>query len=183
MAFERMKKKPTYQYLADKFGVDRLSSRHEWLNNILHAWLEQRNYDGRVKVMSEAVDHIIIDYFVDIARLKDFSEIEKTNDVKIYAYLAYWMLRRKPLQVVTEGNAEDLVFVNEQMTADFIIGFLYNDPSEISIVASQRERVRLFEDTLVYYFKYRTITAQVIEMILLSFLAGRGYQYSVDYHD
>ena len=171
----------TYEYLVRKFGEETIKSRHKWISDTLIVWIEQHDYSQRVEVMSEQIDQILIDYFVDIDRLKEFSEIERTNTAKIYAYMAYWILRRKPLQVVTKDAAEDLVFVNENFVADFLFGYVYENPANVSIVASQRDQVGLFEDTLRYYVKYRNITPQVIEMLLLAFQAGRGYQFSVDY--
>ena len=171
----------TYAYLVKKFSAEKIQSRHDWLTNILLTWIEQHEYSNKVAIMSEQIDHILIDYFVDIDRLKQFTGISKTNAVKIYAYIAYWILRRKPLQVITAEDAEDLVFVNENLVADILLDFIFNDPSGVSIVSSQREKMGLFEDTLRYYLKYRTVTPQVIELMLLAFHAGRGYQYSVDY--
>lgn len=170
----------TYAYLVEKFSKERLLSRHKWLNDIMLSWIEQHNYSEKLAIMSEQTDHIIIDYFVDIDRLKDFSEIEKTNTIKIYSYLAYWMLRRKPLQVITPEDAEDLVFVNEDLVADFLLSYVYGD-IRVSIIASQRDKVALFEDTLRYFLRYRTVTPQVIELMLLAFEAGCGHQYSIDY--
>lgn len=173
--------KSTYSYLVSRFGESTIQSRHEWLSRILLSWVEQKAYSEKIAIMSEQVDHILIDYFVDIDRLKEFSEIETTNSIKIYAYLAYWILRRKPLQVITTDTAEDLVFVNENMVADFLLSFVYDNPAGVPIINSQSEQLGLFEDTLRYFLKYRTITPQVVEVMLLAFQAGRGYQFSVDY--
>ena len=35
----------------------------------------------------------------------------------------------------------------------------------------------------LYFFKYRHVTPQFIELMLISFNAGRGYQHSVDYQN
>ena len=173
--------KSTYSYLIDRFSESTIQNRHKWLCDILLAWVEQNNYTDKVAIMAEQVDHILIDYFVDIDRLKVFSEIQTTNTIKIYSYLAYWMLRRKPLQVIVKEPAEELVFVNENMVADFLLGYVYDNPSGVPIISSQGDQIGLFEDTLRYFLKYRTITPQVIEIMLLAFQAGRGYQFSVDY--
>lgn len=50
-------------------------------------------------ISSNALDHVVVDYFVDIDRLKDFQNIQLTYESKIYAYLAFWLLRHKPLQL------------------------------------------------------------------------------------
>ncbi len=171
----------TYQYLITRFGAETLKKRHRWLAEFTLKWIDQHDYVGKVAAASEIIDHILIDYFVDIDRLKEFTGIELVNETKIYAYMAYWILRRKPLQITSVDEAEDLVFVNEEFVADFLLSFLYKEPENVSIVSSQKEKMGMFEDTLRYFMKYRTITPQVIEIMLLSFQAGRGYQFSVDY--
>lgn len=171
----------SYEYLLTKFTEDTIKDRYQWLTNLLLKWLKQKGYENRVLIHRESLEHVIIDYFVDIDRLKEFSEINLTNQIKIYAYTAFWLLRRKPLQVIDKNQTEDLVFVNEEMVADLLLNFLYNNPPSIPIVKSKKDDIGLFEDTLLYFFKYRNFTAQGIEMFLLCFNAGRGYQYSIDY--
>lgn len=53
----------------------------------------------------------------------------------------------------------------------------------MSILDNQKETVDNFVDTLLYYFKYRDYSAKSIEIIILAFGAGRGYQYSVDFQE
>lgn len=60
-------------------------------------------------------------------------------------------------------------------------GYLFADPDNIPILNNKQKDVDLFISTLVYYFKYRDYSAKSIEILLLAFAAGRGYQYSVDH--
>ena len=55
-----------------------------------------------------------------------------------------------------------------------------SEPENCAILNNQREVVDNFIGTLLYYFKYRDYSAKNIELIILAFQAGRGYQYSVD---
>ena len=41
----------------------------------------------------------IIDYFEDIEKLKLFEGMDRANEAQIYAYEAFWLLRRKPIQM------------------------------------------------------------------------------------
>lgn len=52
----------------------------------------------------------VIDYFLDIDRLKEFAEIPEVNDTKIYAYTSCRVLKQKPLQVVSMQDAKNYVF-------------------------------------------------------------------------
>lgn len=170
-----------YQYLIDIFGKEKIASRFDYINNLLKDYIVQKHYNGRLIVSQNIVEHIIIDYFVDIDRLKEFQEIENTNEIKIYAYLAYWILRHKPLQMVYNDEQDDLVFVNEEFVADFLCSFLFSDPENVPYTEEQKEKIDDFIKTLRYHFAYRGYSAQNIELMLLAFNAGRGYQYSVDY--
>jgi hypothetical protein len=58
--------------------------------------------------------------------------------------------------------------------------YLFRQPENVSIANVKREDMNNFAETLFYYFKYRDYSAQSIEMIVLSFQAGRAYQYSAD---
>lgn len=170
-----------YQYLLDKFGEKKIKFRFEYVNTILEEYIKQNQYEKRVVVCQNMIEHVVIDYFVDIDRLKEFQEIEYVNEIKIYAYLSYWLLRHKPLQVVGCDGQDDLVFVNEECVADFLLSFLFSQPENIPFIEEQGEKIDEFVKTLVYYFSYREYSAQSIELMLLAFNAGRGYQYSVDY--
>lgn len=125
--------------------------------------------------------HVLIDYFVDIDRLKDFSKIKKANDSKIYAYICFWLLRHKPLQINQQSDTQSLVFVNEEFVAHLLRSYLFSTPDSVPVMNNKKEEVDSFVSTLLYYFKYREYSAKSIEIIILAFLAGRGYQYSVDY--
>ncbi len=171
----------TYAYLVGKFTEARITSRHTWLTSLALDWLERHDYSDKIGVVSEIIDQIVIDYFVDIDRLKEFTNIERVNQTKIYSYLAYWILRRKPLQVISSDEADKFVFINENFVFDFLMSFVYSNPPGVPVVESQKENLNMFEDTLRYYLKYRLVTPQVIELCLVAFQAGRGYQYCVDY--
>lgn len=170
-----------YQYLIEKYGGDRIASRFDYVNNLLKDYIVQNKYQDRLTISQNLVEHIIIDYYVDIDRLKEFQEIKYTNEIKIYSYLAYWMLRHKPLQLVCDDEQDDLVFVNEEFVADFLCSFLFSDPGNVPYADEQKKKIDDFIKTLKYHFAYRSYSAQNIELMLLAFNAGRGYQYSVDY--
>lgn len=154
-------------------------TRKEIFGWLLH--IRQNKYEDRIIICQSIIEHIVIDYFVDIDRLKDFQEIEFVNETKIYAYLSYWILRHKPLQITTCDDQDDQVFVNEECVADFLCSFLFTQPDNVPFISEQKPRIDEFVKTLRYYFAYRGYSAQNIELMLLAFNAGRGYQYSVDY--
>lgn len=170
-----------YQYLVAKFTEEKIQSRYEWLYDLMEDFIRIKGYQDKVIISADVLDHVVVDYFVDVDRLKEFQQIEKTNYSKIYAYLSYWLLRHKPIQILAAEQMEDVVFVNEEFVSSLIRSYLFSEPENVPILNNQRDKVDQFVETLFYYFQYREYSAKNIEIMLLAFQAGRGYQYSVDH--
>ena len=170
-----------YKYLVHKFGEEKILSRYEWLYNMMADYIDFRGYQDKVMISHDVLNHVIVDYFVDVDRLKEFQEIEKIHPSKIYAYISYWLLRHKPMQIAAEECAGEVVFVNEEFVCHLMRSYLFSEPDDIPILENQREKVDNFVATLLYYFQYREYSAKNIEIMILAFQAGRGYQYSADH--
>lgn len=177
---DQIKKEDTYEFIIDHFTEKRMRSRYVWVHDLMQKYICTEKLEEMVYVSEDLLNHVIIDYFVDIYRLKDFQGIKKVHDSKIYAYLIFWILRHKPIQI-KEENAEKFVFINEKFVSEMLRSYLFKNPENVPILNARKEDVDNFLETLVYYFKYRDYSAKNIEMIILAFEAGRGYQYSVDF--
>lgn len=127
-----------YKYLINKFGEEKIASRFDYVNHILEEYVRQNKYEEKVIVCQNIVEHIVIDYFVDIDRLKEFQEIQFVNETKIYSYLSYWILRHKPLQIISADGQDDVVFINEECVADFLCSFLFTQPDNVPFIADQK---------------------------------------------
>lgn len=170
-----------YKYLVEKFTKEKISSRYDWLNELLELYIKKRDYQDKVIVSQDILKHIITDYFVDIDRLKEFQEIELVHSSKIYAYLSFWILRHKPIQLLNEEGLADMAFVNEDFVCTFLRSYLFSELEGTVLLESKQEIVDNFVDTLFYYFQYRDYSAKSIELIILSFQAGCAYQYCADH--
>ena len=168
-----------YSKLLDEFGEDKISDRCDWLRNCMLTFIKHNGLEEKVSISERVLYHVIIDYFVDIQRLKEFQNIKVTNRYKIFAYTTYWILRHKPLQIVGDIS-ENEVFVNEKFCSDLIQSFLFDNPDSVPILQDSKDSIIEFVDTMLYYFKYRDVTPKCIELMLIAFEAGRGYQLSVD---
>ena len=158
-----------------------ISARYDWLYSQMNYYIEANDLLDKVRISEDILNHVVIDYFVDIKRLKDFhDQIEYTNKAKIYAYTSFWILRHKPLQLLSD-DLETEVFINEHFVSELLRCFLFDDPDGVVILKKKEEDITEFLNTLLYYFKYRDFSAQGIEMIILAFNAGKGYQYSYDH--
>ena len=66
------------------------------------------------------------------------------------------------------------MYVNERFVLAYILEFLNDCQSHI--LERENSGLNAFVESLFYYFKYRQINAQAIEMIILAFFAGQVYQ-------
>lgn len=170
-----------YKYLIDKFSFEKISGRFSFVYDYISDFIEMNKYTDRAFVSIDILNHVIIDYFVDIARLKEFQEIEYTNKAKIFSYLSYWLIRHKPIQVIGKTGNEDLVFINEYMVTNMLLSILFTDPYDIPISISKKESVDEFKKMIFYYLKYREVSPKALELMIVAFNAGRGYQFSADF--
>ena len=170
----------TYCYIFKEFDENVVSDRYDWLYSMIIEFLDMEKADQYAYVSEEILRHVIIDYFVDIYRLKEFHNIELTNQIKIYAYLSYWLLRHTPIQL-KENVPEEHIFINEEFVSEMIRAFLFMGFDNVPVLKESLERIDDFLGTMIYYFKYRDFSAKDIEMTILAFKAGEAYQYSVDH--
>lgn len=168
-----------YKFLVDEFSSETIENRFEAIYNFLNLYIESNNLKDQVFISIDLLNNMVLDYFSDIHRIKEFQDIELTNLAKIYSYTAYWLLRRKVIQLKHEDTNDKLSFVNEEMVATYIFSFLFE--TNVFIVESQKEYFEEFQKNILYSFIYRPFTPQSIESIIYAFQAGRAYQYSIDF--
>lgn len=171
-----------YVYLVKKGDNEKaISSRFDWLLNLLSTFIQKKHLENQVIVSCDILKHVIIDYFVDIDRLKDFQGITDIHSSKLYAYLSFWILRHKPLQIILSEHEPDLTFINEEFVTYLIRSYLFSDPENVALLEGKKESVDNFVATMLYYFQYREYSTKNIELMLLAFQAGCAYQYSADH--
>ena len=175
--------KEGYQFILDKFKEEKIKSRYNCLYELLSAYLKRKRLEERVRIVPAIIDHVIVDYFVDIYRLKDFQGMDLVNETKILAYTSFWLLRHKPLQIVDTENAADLVYVNEDAVGEILRTQLFKNPEDTVLLPERAERIDDFVNTMKYFFQYRLYTAQNIELMIMAFNAGRDYQFCTDHQE
>jgi hypothetical protein len=164
-------KEPAQKYLSS-IGVDltRVAKRFVFILYKMNLFIDQYALDKKVTINRRMLIGAIHDYYVDTIRVKNFHKIKHTNVEKVYAYLAYWLLRRKPLQVIEEFNGCE--FVNEVFIALFLSSAI---ASEKGISREQKEKnptFKKFMDLLFYNLKYRPVSTQSLELMIEAFFSG-----------
>ena len=166
----------SYQDVLESFGEEKVAKRYDNIMEQLSGFISRNNYTDKVTICPGVVNQLIIDYFTDIFRLKEFHHIELTNYIKITAYTAYWIVRRKPLQIIKDDIEDiELAFCNENFVLSYIMRFL--QPSETPVYDDNGE-YHEFVSTLSYALRYRTLTPQMLELMIEGFRGGCIYQKS-----
>jgi len=91
--------------ILDTFGADKIKQRYDTLFEEACDFININQLSDTVRLERSILADVIIDYFSDIKRLKNFHDkIEKTNSEKVIAYTAYWFLKRKPIQIIRDNR-------------------------------------------------------------------------------
>jgi hypothetical protein len=112
----------------------------------------------------------VIDYYEDIEKLKVFEGMKKINEAKIYAYETYWLLRRKPIQIINQNTPEGSLYLNEFIFAVMMVTKLYKEAG-LSIQKANSHRMD-YISLMTYNFKYREYNQKSLELAAEGFLLG-----------
>ena len=173
-----------YEEIIEHFGEDKLIARYDAIEQYMMNFIERSGYKDKVVIASSVLNQALIDYFADIDRLKNFHHIDRVNFIKIHAYSAYWILRRKPMQIIRDDDEDiELAFVNENFVASYLMRFLREDNHGVVIKKDDRMDYNEFVNNLKYVLRYRVVTAQMIETMIESYIAGRIFERSIGVED
>lgn len=162
-----------YEDLIEEFSEVVIRSRYAFLHKECNEFLKSMNLADAVRVDEVLLMHAVLDYFSDVSRLKKFHHINHINEIKVISYESFWLLRRKPLQVVKENqNSDFLSFVNEKFVFSRIAAFLVEDKMELVLREEDKKAFLNYLDTLYYFLKYRQYDPQMLELMILGFKAG-----------
>jgi hypothetical protein len=163
------------EYL-NKSGIDsgRVARRYIWTLRKIHQFINTKKIAQNVTVDGNILKTAIFDYFVDIARIKDFHKIEHINTDKIYSYMAYWLLKRKPIQI--KIPFPEYEFINELFVTAFLISNICFDKNISCNKIAQNATFKNFQSLLYYHLKYRSITQQSLELMIEAFFCGCDFK-------
>ncbi len=169
-----------YEEIIEHFGKEKIMNRYDALEEYLNIFIERSKFKSNVIVSYNLLNQAVIDYFADIDRLKNFHHIDRINFIKVHAYSAYWLLRRKPIQIVDDNNSDtELAFINENFVASYLLQFLRGDNRGVVIRKDDRLEYDGFVENLKYVLRYRMVTPQMLETVLESYIAGRIFERSI----
>jgi hypothetical protein len=160
----------------EAFTEKRIVDRYHRLLVSAQDFIQGMGYNDHVVCNETLLMLTVLGYYSDIIRLKDFHEIDRANDIKILAYETSWLLKRKPLQI-KDTNNQKYSFCNEQFAYSQITLWLKKENVQKGTEILANDGLQFFSDNLFYHLKYRNHDPQTLELMLVSFMAGRKYQH------
>jgi len=167
-----------YTEVIKKFTEERIRKRYNRLLDSAQEFINKMSYSNHVVCNETMLMLAVLGYYSDIMRLKNFHQIDRTNDIKILAYETAWLLKRRPLQI-KDSNDQKYAFCNEQFAYSQITHWFEKEDGQVGINALANDDLIFFSNTLFYHLKYRNYEPQTLELMLLSFMAGRKYQHLI----
>lgn len=165
-----------YEALIKKVGEEIFDDFFRFIQEQAVKFIEAASYAESVVCNDRILLHVLLDYFSDIERLKEFHGIENIRTNKVFAYTAYWILRRKPLQFVADSIEEPDVFVNERFALFLIMNECLLQGVNLALDGESKKRFDEYIDFLLYYFKYRECSPQALEMLIETFKVALEFQ-------
>lgn len=147
-------------------------------------YISQTEKEGCALCNDRVLYHVLLDYYSDIHRLKEFHQIKHTKTDKNIAYLAYWILKRKPIQVTNAIEEDKDIFINERFVC-YIITYeclqaKLKQPISCKLDEQQAKIYEKYIDLLLYFLKYRECTAQMLELLIETFKMGIVFGEAAD---
>jgi len=165
-----------YTEVIKKFSKEKIESRYDRLLKSAQEFIQGMGYEGKVVCNETMLMFAVLGYYSDIMRMKDFHGIERAHDVKILAYETSWLLKRRPLQL-KDCTDQKYAFCNEQFAFSQVTLWFKKDDGEDGTKVLAHPDFRFFSNTLFYHLKYRDYDPKTLELMLVSFVAGRKYQH------
>lgn len=172
-----------YVELIRDIGENEFLSRFAELQKQIDEFLISSHYISQSEDIEDNVEcndrilyHVLLDYYADIQRLKEFHEIKHTKTDKNIAYLAYWILKRKPIQINNLVEEDKDIFINERFVC-YIVTYecLQQKKKNSGSLKLDEESAKKYDkyiDLLLYFLKYRECSAQMIELLIETFKVG-----------
>jgi hypothetical protein len=144
---------------------------------------EEMGVKLNLKLNADQFNQTITDTLEDLKRLTDFHPTPKVNVIKETAYIAYWWLQRRPLELHNEikelavepEKKLKLTFLNQYFLAAYIEERIFDNDKAAKKVCNNIENMARFEAEwqqargyIIYFLSYRANSPKSIEALLVA---------------
>ena len=154
-----------YRELIDEVGVDKFRERFEELQKTAMEFIEMAGFSETAYCNERILMQVILDYFMDVMRLKEFHSIERIRTEKLFAYTISWIVRRKPIQFRDYSEEERDIFINERFAAYLLVNECLMCGTKHFVQEAYAEKLVEYTEMLLYYFKYRQCDPKTLSLI------------------
>jgi len=152
--------------------------------------LKKRSLLDYCTVNKQLLWKAVLDYFEDIARLKEFNGYKRVQIEKIIAYETYWLLRNHPIQIDKQDDIDDkYVHINEYIFSFLFIKNIvtrldqkFKSDIQIDDFIEKFEEHELSDDfrkKLYYTFKFRTYTPKSLLLVIEGFMTAAEFTLQI----
>ena len=168
-----------YDGLLEEFSEEVIQSRYAVFYEEIEEFAKSLGIREKIQISESLLSHAVLDYFTDISRLKHFHQAKHINSLKVISYETYWLLRRKPIQILVEDETSDaMAFLNEKFVFSRIAKYLMGDGKRVILSPETKKGFLNYLDSLFYYLKYRNYDAEMLEMNADGGIQRRGGGFS-----
>jgi hypothetical protein len=155
------------------FGPTKVIQRYRALLKSYNEFVINTNLTGKVILHTKSLKKALNDYFREVVKVKIFhKDIVWLNEPKIYAYTAYWFVRRSPIQILDPHS--DLINVNILFAVSYFINNLCADSGISHQSKNNKDNIGNFMKNMFYYLKIRSCNPQSMELMAEAFKCGNS---------
>jgi hypothetical protein len=157
-------------YLNEKLTLETVCNTYTNLLAMMDLYIMKGKLKGKVEVNKRVLKEAVLNFYVDTARLKSIHNINELSVEKDDAYKAYWLLRRKAIQVIVQNESHE--FINEKFVTHFLFGVIKGYMKVDGKKVKDRQTWDKFWKLLCRTLIFRSISAQALELMILAFFCG-----------
>ncbi len=162
-----------YEDIVSEFTEQVIKNQYASLYRECTAFLESLGVSDHTRIDKAILTYTVMDYFTDISRMKEFHHVKHISERKALAYETYWILRRKPIQVmINNGNEEFWAFLNEKFSFTRIASFLTREQKSVILDKLPKNVLKLSGYPLLLS-EYRTLDPKTLELVIMGFQTGQ----------
>ena len=144
----------TYIEMIEKMGEEQLHQTFVEIRASINHFIEEAGYLETCECNDRILMNLLMDYFADIYRNKKFHGVEWVRTEKTFAYLIYWIVRRKPIQFTCYSQEERDIYVNERFATFLLLNECMLCGEHKIVGAENQQKLDEYINLLFYYLKY-----------------------------
>lgn len=164
-------KKQSYkERIKSRFTESYILGLSNWMYDALDSYIKVNHLEKEVYINGEIFAQCVRDFVDDLARYCQFHDIVYPNNSKIYAYMASWIIKRKPIQFVDEPKDSKHIFHNEHAAFGLVV-----EGTELLNTNHDEPKTKELEEELqsiLYHLRYRNTDPRTMLLLIDALKAG-----------